>query len=175
MRDRLADEKVYLEHEVTRNHEFDEIVGQSRALSAVLHQVRTVAPTDSTVLLLGETGTGKELVARAVHESSRRHARSFIRINSAALPSALVESELFGYERGAFTGAVTAKAGRLELAHQGTLFLDEVGDLPLDVQPKLLRAIQEREFERLGATSVRRVDMRLIAATNRNLEEMVGG
>jgi formate hydrogenlyase transcriptional activator len=173
LRDRLADEKIYLEGEVTREHEFDEIVGQSRALSAVLHQVRTVAPTDSTVLLLGETGTGKELVARAIHESSRRHARSFIRINSAALPSALVESELFGYERGAFTGAVSSKAGRLELAHQGTLFLDEVGELPLDVQPKLLRAIQEREFERLGGTTVRRVDVRLIAATNRDLERMV--
>ena len=173
LRDRLADEKVYLEDEVTRNHEFDEIVGQSRALAAVLHQVRTVAPTDATVLLLGETGTGKELVARAIHESSRRHARSFIRINSAALPAALVESELFGYERGAFTGAVASKAGRLELAHQGTLFLDEVGELPLDVQPKLLRAIQEREFERLGGTAVRRVDVRLIAATNRDLEAMV--
>ena len=173
LRDRLVDEKVYLEHEVSRNHEFDEMVGQSRALAAVLHQVRTVAPTDATVLLLGETGTGKELVARAIHESSRRHARSFIRINSAALPSALVESELFGYERGAFTGAVSSKAGRLELAHQGTLFLDEVGELPLDVQPKLLRAIQDHEFERLGGTAVRRVDVRLIAATNRDLERMV--
>jgi formate hydrogenlyase transcriptional activator len=173
LRDRLTDEKVYLEAEVTRDHEFDGMVGQSRALSAVLDQVRAVAPTDSTVLLLGETGTGKELVARAIHGSSRRHARSFIRINSAALPSALVESELFGYERGAFTGAVASKAGRLELAHQGTLFLDEVGELPLDVQPKLLRAIQEREFERLGGTTVRRVDVRLIAATNRDLERMV--
>ena len=173
LRDRLADEKVYLEDEVTRKHEFDEIVGHSRALSAVLHQVRTVAPTDATVLLLGETGTGKELVARAIHGSSRRQTRSFIRINSAALPSALVESELFGYERGAFTGAVTSKAGRLELAHQGTLFLDEIGELPLDVQPKLLRAIQEREFERLGGTAPRRVDVRLIAATNRDLEQMV--
>jgi formate hydrogenlyase transcriptional activator len=173
LRDRLADEKVYLEDEVTRKHEFHEIVGQSRALSAVLHQVRTVAPTDATVLLLGETGTGKELVARAIHGSSRRQTRSFIRINSAALPSALVESELFGYERGAFTGAVTSKAGRLELAHQGTLFLDEIGELPLDVQPKLLRAIQEREFERLGGTAPRRIDVRLIAATNRDLEQMV--
>jgi formate hydrogenlyase transcriptional activator len=173
MRDRLADEKVYLEHEVTRNHEFDEIVGQSRTLAAVLQQVRTVAPTDATVLLLGETGTGKELVARAIHGSSRRHARSFIRINSAALPAGLVESELFGYERGAFTGAVSAKAGRLELAHEGTLFLDEVGELALDVQPKLLRAIQEHEIERLGGTAVRRVDVRLITATNRDLERMV--
>ena len=173
LRDRLVDEKVYLEDEVTRHHEFEEIVGQSRALAAVLHQVRTVAPTDATVLLLGETGTGKELVARAIHTSSRRHARSFIRINSAALPTALVESELFGYERGAFTGAVSSKMGRLELAHQGTLFLDEVGELPLDVQPKLLRAIQEHEFERLGATAVRRVDVRLIAATNRDLEQAV--
>jgi formate hydrogenlyase transcriptional activator len=173
LRDRLVDEKVYLEHEVTRRHEFEEIVGHSRALGAVLDQVRTVAPTDATVLLLGETGTGKELVARAIHQSSRRHRRSFIRINSAALPSALVESELFGYERGAFTGAVATKAGRLELAHQGTLFLDEVGELPLDVQPKLLRAIQEHEFERLGGTTVRRVDVRLIAATNRDLDDMV--
>jgi formate hydrogenlyase transcriptional activator len=173
LRDRLADEKVYLEDEVTRHHEFDEIVGQSRGLSAVLHQVRTVAPTDATVLLLGETGTGKELVARAIHASSRRQARSFIRINSAALPTALVESELFGYERGAFTGATASKAGRVELAHQGTLFLDEVGELPLDVQPKLLRAVQEREVERLGGTTVRRVDVRIIAATNRDLERMV--
>ena len=173
LRDRLADEKVYLEAEVTRKHEFDEIVGQSRALAAVLDQVRTVAPTDATVLLLGETGTGKELVARAIHGSSRRKGRSFIRINSATLPSALVESELFGYERGAFSGAVASKAGRIELAHQGTLFLDEVGELPLDVQPKLLRAIQEHEFERLGSTAVRRVDMRLIAATNRDLEQMI--
>jgi formate hydrogenlyase transcriptional activator len=173
LRDRLVDEKVYLENEVTRNHEFDEIVGNSRALAAVLYQVRTVAPTDATVLLLGETGTGKELVARAIHRSSRRRTRSFIRINSAALPTALVESELFGYERGAFTGATSNKAGRLELAHQGTLFLDEVGELPLDVQPKLLRAIQEHEFERLGGTAVQRVDVRVIAATNRDLEEMV--
>ncbi len=173
LRDRLVDEKVYLEHEVTRNQGFDEIVGQSRALAAVLHQVRTVAPTDATVLLLGETGTGKELMARAIHASSRRHARSFIRINSAALPTTLVESELFGYERGAFTGAVASKAGRLELAHQGTLFLDEVGELPLDVQPKLLRAIQEREIQRLGSTSVRQVDVRLVTATNRDLEQMV--
>ena len=173
LRDRLVDEKVYLEHEVTKHHEFDEIVGHSRALTAVLEQVRTVAPTDATVLLLGETGTGKELVARAIHESSRRRTRSFIRINSAALPTALVESELFGYERGAFTGAVSPKAGRLELAHQGTLFLDEIGELPIDVQPKLLRAIQEHEFERLGGTAVRRVDVRLIAATNRDLDAMV--
>jgi formate hydrogenlyase transcriptional activator len=173
LRDRLTEEKVYLEDEVTRQHEFKEIVGQSRALASVLDQVRTVAPTDATVLLLGETGTGKELVARAIHETSRRRGRSFIRVNSAALPANLVESELFGYEKGAFSGAVSAKAGRLELAHHGTLFLDEVGELPLEVQPKLLRAVQEHEIERLGGTSPRRVDFRLIAATNRDLEEMV--
>ena len=153
LRDRLNDEKVYLEDEVTRGHEFKEIVGQSRALAGVLHQVRTVAPTDATVLLLGETGTGKELVARAIHDTSRRSTRTFIRVNSATLPAGLVESELFGYEKGAFTGAVSSKAGRLELAHHGTLFLDEVGELPLDVQPKLLRAVQEQEFERLGGTA----------------------
>ena len=174
LRDRLNDEKVYLEDEVTRGHEFKEIVGRSRALAGVLHQVRTVAPTDATVLLLGETGTGKELVARAIHDTSRRSTQTFIRVNSATLPTGLVESELFGYEKGAFTGAVSSKAGRLELAHHGTLFLDEVGELPLDVQPKLLRAVQDQEFERLGGTAVRRVDVRLIAATNRDLEEMVG-
>jgi formate hydrogenlyase transcriptional activator len=170
---RLNEEKLYLEDEITRQHDFTEIIGNSQALTAVLQQIRTVAPTDATVLLLGETGTGKELLARAIHGLSRRQQRTFVRINGAALPSALLESELFGYEKGAFTGAVAAKVGRLELADRGTLFLDEVGDLPLDVQPKLLRALQEREFERLGSTKTRQVDVRLVAATNRDLEQMV--
>ena len=139
----------------------------------MLDQVRTVGPTDSTVLLLGETGTGKELLARAVHHLSPRAERTLVRVNGAALPTGLVESELFGYEKGAFTGAAATKIGRLELANRGTLFLDEIGDLPLDVQPKLLRALQEHEFERLGSTFVRHVDVRLIAATNRDLAAMV--
>ena len=139
----------------------------------MLHQVRTVAHTDATVLLLGETGTGKELLARSLHDLSRRRTQTFVRINAAAIPTGLVESELFGYERGAFSGATSSKVGRLELANGGTLFLDEVGDIPLEVQPKLLRALQEREFERLGSTRTQRVDVRLVAATNRNLEDMV--
>ena len=173
LKDRLSEEKLYLEDEITRRHDFTEIIGNSRALSSVLAEIRSVAPTDSTVLLLGETGTGKELLARALHDMSRRRERTFVRVNGAALPAGLVESELFGYEKGAFTGAVGTKIGRLELANRGTLFLDEVGDIPLDVQPKLLRALQEREFERLGSTRTLQVDMRLIAATNRNLDEMV--
>jgi formate hydrogenlyase transcriptional activator len=173
LKDRLNEERLYLEDEITRQQDFKEIIGSSRALTSVLDQIRTVAPTDATVLLLGETGTGKELLARALHDLSRRRERTFVRVNGAALPAGLVESELFGYERGAFTGAIAGKAGRLEVAHRGTLFLDEVGDLPIEVQPKLLRAIQEREFERLGSTRTQRVDVRLIAATNRNLEEMV--
>jgi formate hydrogenlyase transcriptional activator len=173
LKDRLNEEKLYLEDEVSSHHEFRDIVGKSQALTDVLHQIRTVAPTDATVLLLGETGTGKELLARAVHEASLRQARAFVRVNGAALPANLVESELFGYERGAFTGALASKVGRFELAHHGTLFLDEVGEIPLEVQPKLLRALQEQEFERLGSTRTIRVDVRLIAATNRVLEEMV--
>jgi formate hydrogenlyase transcriptional activator len=172
LKDRLSEENRYLEAEITSRHDFREIIGNSRALTSVLDQIRTVAPTDATVLLLGETGTGKELLARAIHESSRRRERTFVRINGAALPAGLIESELFGYEKGAFTGAVATKVGRLELAHRGTLFLDEVGDIPIDVQPKLLRALQEREFERVGSTRTQQVDVRLIAATNRNLEEM---
>jgi formate hydrogenlyase transcriptional activator len=142
-------------------------------LKHVLQQIQTVATTDATVLLLGETGTGKELLARALHEASRRRDHPFIRLSGAALPAGLIESELFGYEKGAFTGAVQSRAGRLELAHRGTLFLDEVGDIPLEVQPKLLRVLQEREFERLGTAQTRRVDVRLVAATNRNLDDMV--
>jgi formate hydrogenlyase transcriptional activator len=139
----------------------------------VLELVNTVAPSDSTVLLLGETGTGKELIARAIHEHSRRQNRTFVKLNCAAIPTGLLESELFGHEKGAFTGAISQKIGRLELADHGTLFLDEVGDIPTEIQPKLLRALQEREFERLGSTHTRKVNVRLIAATNRDLEKMV--
>ena len=173
IKDQLAGEKDYLQDEVRLAHDFREIVGQGAALTRVLQTIATVAPTDSTVLLLGETGTGKELLARALHNLSRRHERTFVRLSGAALPTGLIESELFGYEKGAFTGAAMNKVGRLELANRGTLFLDEVGDLPLEVQPKLLRVLQEREFERLGSTRTLRVDVRLIAATNRDLEAMV--
>jgi formate hydrogenlyase transcriptional activator len=173
LKDKLAQEKLYLEDEIRGEMDFEGIVGQSSALRHVLQLVETVAPSDSTVLLLGETGTGKELIARAIHERSRRKDRTFIKVNCAAIPTGLLESELFGHERGAFTGAITQKVGRLELADQGTLFLDEVGDIPIDIQPKLLRALQEREFERLGSTRTKKVDVRLVAATNRNLEEMV--
>ena len=152
---------------------FEGIVGQSAALRQVLQLVEMVASTDSTVLLVGETGTGKELIARAIHQHSQRAERSLVKLNCAAIPSGLLESELFGHERGAFTGAIAQKIGWLELADQGTLFLDEIGDIPLEVQPKLLRALQEREFERLGSTRTKRVDARLVAATHRDLEEMV--
>jgi formate hydrogenlyase transcriptional activator len=156
------------------SHEFEEIVGTSAALKRVMGQVGIVAPTDATVLVLGETGTGKELVARAIHKMSGRRNRPFITLNCAAIPTGLLESELFGYERGAFTGALSQKIGRFERAHQGTLFLDEVGDIPLELQPKLLRALQEKEFERLGGTRTIPIDVRLLAATNRNLTEMMG-
>jgi formate hydrogenlyase transcriptional activator len=172
LKNQLAEEKLYLEEEIRGDHDFGDIIGSSMALRRVMSQIRTVAPTDSTVLLLGETGTGKELLARSLHELSPRCGRTFVKVNAAALPASLLESELFGYDRGAFTGAVGSKLGRFELANRGTLFLDEVGDLPLELQPKLLRVLQEREFERLGATRVTRVDVRLIAATNRNLETM---
>jgi formate hydrogenlyase transcriptional activator len=152
---------------------FAGIVGQSSALREVLQQVEMVAGTDSTVLLLGETGTGKELVARAIHERSRRKSRALVRVNCAAIPGGLLESELFGHERGAFTGAITQKIGRFEVADQGSLFLDEIGDIPLELQPKLLRVLQEREFERLGSTVTRRVNVRVVAATHRSLEEMI--
>jgi formate hydrogenlyase transcriptional activator len=168
----LADEKQYLEREL--QHEFSEIVGMSPALRRVLKAVKIVAPTDSTVLLLGETGTGKELIARAIHRHSSRRERSFVRMSAAALPPSLLESELFGHEKGAFTGATMGRTGRLEMAHRGTLFLDEVGDIPMEVQPKLLRVLQEREFERLGSTRTQRVDVRIVAATNRDLGQMVG-
>jgi formate hydrogenlyase transcriptional activator len=153
--------------------DFEGIVGQSSALLHVLQLVETVAKGDSTVLLLGETGTGKELIARAIHNRSHRKDRAFVKLNCAAIPSGLLESELFGHERGAFTGAVTQKIGRLELADQGSLFLDEIGDIPLELQPKLLRILQEREFERLGSTRTKKVDVRIVAATHRNLEEMI--
>jgi formate hydrogenlyase transcriptional activator len=171
--DQVAEEKPYFEEEIRLEHDFGDIIGDSLALRQVLQAVETVAPTDSTVLLRGETGTGKEMIARAIHHLSPRCERAFVRLSLAALPVALIESELFGYEKGAFTGATTAKIGRLELANRGTLFLDEVGDIPLEVQPKLLRALQEREFERLGSTRTQRVDVRVIAATNRNLEQML--
>jgi PAS domain S-box-containing protein len=166
-------EKRYLEEELNTEHRFEDIIGESVALKRVLKQVETVAEQDVTVLLLGETGTGKDLIARAIHQLSPRHARTLVKLNCAAIPTGLLESELFGHEKGAFTGAISQKIGRLELAHQGTLFLDEVGDLPLEVQPKLLRALQEKEFERLGGTRTIPVDIRLVAATNRNLEKMV--
>ena len=173
LKDKLAQEKLYLEDEIRGEMDFEGIVGQSSALRNVLRLVETVAPSDSTVLLLGETGTGKELIARAIHDRSRRKDRTFVKLNCAAIPTGLLESELFGHERGAFTGAISQKLGRLELADQGTLFLDEVGDIPLEIQPKLLRALQEREFERLGSTRTKKVNVRLVAATNRDLDQMI--
>jgi formate hydrogenlyase transcriptional activator len=173
LKDKLAQEKLYLEEEIRSTSDFEGIIGQSSALRQALQLAETVATSDSTVLLLGETGTGKELVARAIHERSRRNARTFVELNCAAIPTGLLESELFGHERGAFTGAVTQKIGRLEMADQGTLFLDEVGDIPLELQPKLLRVLQDREFERLGSTRTTKVDIRLIAATNRELDRMI--
>ena len=166
-------EKRYLEEELNTEHRFEDIIGESLGLKRVLKQVETVAEQDVTVLLLGETGTGKDLIARAIHQLSPRCDRTLVKLNCAAIPTGLLESELFGHEKGAFTGAISQKVGRLELAHQGTLFLDEVGDLPLEIQPKLLRALQEKEFERLGGIRTIPVDIRLVAATNRNLEKMV--
>jgi formate hydrogenlyase transcriptional activator len=173
LKDKLAQEKLYLEEEIRTDSGFERIIGKSAALKRVLQMVETVAPSDSTVLLLGETGTGKELIARAIHDRSRRKDRTFVKLNCAAIPTGLLESELFGHEKGAFTGAIAQKVGRLELADQGTLFLDEVGDIPIEIQPKLLRVLQEREFERLGSTHTRKVNLRLVAATNRDLEKMV--
>ncbi len=171
--DKLKQEKKYLEDELNREHRFEDIVGESTGLKEVLKQIETVAPTNATVLIQGETGTGKELLARAIHRLSPRHERTFIKLNCAAIPAGLLESELFGHEKGAFTGAIAQKMGRLELAHEGTLFLDEVGELPLDLQPKLLRAIQEREIERLGGTRTIPINVRLVAATNRDLAQLV--
>jgi len=173
LKDRLARENIYLAEEIRGAQHFGEIVGQSRALKRIMGQVATVAPTEATVLVLGETGTGKELIARAIHSAGERRARSLVTVNCATSPAGLLESEWFGHERGAFTGALAQKIGRFELAHQGTLFLDEIGDVPLELQAKLLRALQEREIERLGSTRAIRIDFRLIAATNRELEEMV--
>ena len=173
LKEKLNTEKLYLEDEIRTEHNFEEIIGQSSALKHVLQQVAVVAPTDSTVLIQGETGTGKELIARAIHNLSGRRGRTFVKLNCAAIPTGLLESELFGHERGAFTGAIAQRTGRFELAHGGTLFLDEVGDIPLELQSKLLRVLQEQEFERLGSTRTIRVDVRLVAATNRNLAAMV--
>src|SRR6202035_190911 len=159
--------------EIRTGHHFEEIVGESTALRRVLKDVETVAPTDASVLICGETGTGKDLAARALPDLSPRRERTFVKLNCAAIPTGLLESELFGHEKGAFTGAIVQKIGRFELAHQGTLFLDEVGDIPPELQPKLLRVLQEREFERLGSIHTRRVNIRLVAATNRYLKQMI--
>jgi len=173
LKDKLAEERLYLESEIKAEHPFEEIIGDSPALRRALQQVEVVASTDSTVLLLGETGTGKELIARALHARSGRRERTFVKINCAAIPSGLLESELFGHEKGAFTGAIAQKAGRFEVADRGTLFLDEVGEIPLELQSKLLRVLQEQEFERIGGTKTIKVNVRLIAATNRDLHRMV--
>jgi formate hydrogenlyase transcriptional activator len=173
LKDQIEREKVVLEEEIRSEHNFQEIIGQSSALRRVLREVETVAPTDATVLIRGETGTGKELIARAVHQKSFRKGRPFVKVNCAAIPTGLLESELFGHEKGAFTGAITQKIGRFELAHLGTLFLDEVGDISLELQPKLLRVLQDQEFERLGSTRTLRVNVRVMAATNRDLGRMV--
>src|SRR5258706_309720 len=165
--------KLYLREQVRPKADFAGIVGQSPALREVLEQVEMVASSDSTVLLLGETGTGKELIARAIHNCSHRKNRTFVKLNCAAIPSGLLESELFGHERGAFTGAITQKIGRLELADQGSLFLDEIGDISLELQPKLLRVLQQRELEGLGSTKTKQVDVRVVAATHRDLKEMI--
>jgi formate hydrogenlyase transcriptional activator len=173
LKDKLAQEKVYLEEEIRSEMNFAEIVGKSSALRKVLKRVETVAPTDSTVLIYGETGAGKELIARAIHDLSPRESKAFVKLNCAAIPTGLLESELFGHEKGAFTGAIAQRIGRFEVANGGTIFLDEIGEIPLELQTKLLRVLQEREFERLGSSRTLRTNARLIAATNRDLEAMV--
>jgi formate hydrogenlyase transcriptional activator len=173
LKERIVAERKYLEGEIHTAGEFSEIVGDSPALKLVLNQVVTVAPTEATVLILGETGTGKELIARAVHRLSNRKAGPFIKVNCAAIPTGLLESELFGHEKGAFTGAISQKVGRVELAHGGTLFLDEVGEIPLELQPKLLRMLQDQEFERLGSNRTIKVSLRLVTATNRDLASAI--
>ena len=172
-KEKLSEEKLYLEQTIDSELGFGEIIGRSRGLKEVMQKVASVAPSGAAVLLLGETGTGKELVARAIHRMSKRQENSFIKMNRAAIPSSLLESELFGHEKGAFTGSVSRKIGRLELADQGTLFLDEIGEIPLELQPKLLRVLQDREFERLGGIRTINVDFRLVAATNRDLRKSV--
>ncbi len=169
----LSEEKLYLQDEIRTEYNFEEIVGESPVLKGILKELQTVAPTDSTILILGETGTGKELIARAIHHLSARRERTLVKVNCAAIPTGLLESELFGHEKGAFTGAIAQRQGRFELAHRGTLFLDEVGDISLDLQPKLLRVLQEQEFERLGSARTIRVDVRLVAATNADLAQKV--
>jgi formate hydrogenlyase transcriptional activator len=173
IKERLATEKLYLEDEIRLDHNNGNMVGQGAAFQSILNSIQIVAPTDATVLILGETGTGKELVARAIHELSGRRKGSFVKVNCAAIPASLLESELFGHEKGSFTGAVAQKVGRFELAHGGTLFLDEIGEMPLELQPKLLRAIQDQESERVGGNRTIRTDIRFVAATNRNLKGMV--
>jgi formate hydrogenlyase transcriptional activator len=170
---KLSEEKLYLQDEIRTEHNFEEIIGESPILKRILEQLETVAPTDSTILILGETGTGKELIARAIHNLSARRERTLVKVNCAAIPTGLLESELFGHEKGAFTGALAQRIGRFELAHRGTIFLDEVGDIPLELQPKLLRVLQEQEFERLGSARTIHVDIRLVAATNVDLAEKV--
>jgi len=173
LKDKLAKEKSYLENEIRADYDYEEMVGCSTEWKHVLEQIATVAPTDASVLILGETGTGKELVARAIHNRSPRRERTLVKVNCAAVPMGLLESELFGHEKGAFTGAIAQQIGRFELAHKGTLLLDEIGDIPLELQPKLLRALQEQQFERLGSSRTIKVDVRVIASTNRHLQELI--
>src|SRR6202041_1490205 len=173
LKEQLFQENVALKQEIDETSMFEEIVGKSSALQKVLKELETVGPTDSTVLIHGETGTGKELIARAIHNLSSRRSKAFVKLNCAAIPTGLLESELFGHEKGAFTGAISQRIGRFELANHGTVFLDEIGEVPLELQPKLLRVLQEREFERLGGSRTMRTDARLVAATNRDLETLV--